>query len=132
MARILIADDEIGILDLLKKFLRQAGHEVVAAATSGDEALDLARELKPELALMDIVMPGEIDGIRAAGIMKGELQIPTIFITGYANQEYRDRAKFVEPYGYIIKPFKLEQLQATIEMALYKEAVNRPQLEDDD
>ena len=125
MARVLIADDESGILSLLKRFLQEAGHEVVGMATSGDEALDLARALKPELVLMDIVMPGEIDGIRAAGIMKGEMQIPSIFITGYTDKEYRDRAKFVEPLGYIVKPFKLEQLQATIEMALYREEVDR-------
>jgi len=125
MARIMLVDDDESILKVLSKFLSGIGHEVVGTANSGQDALDMARCLMPDLALMDIVMPGEVDGIKAAGIMKGEMKIPSIFVTGYTDDEYRARAKFVEPYGYIVKPFRLSEVQAMIEMALYKENADR-------
>lgn len=125
MARILLVDDDEGVLKVLKKFLPEIGHEVVGTASSGEESLEKAISLRPDLVLMDIVMPGEIDGIEAAGRMKGEMDIPSIFITGYTDDEYRNRAKYSEPYGYIVKPLRLDEIQANIEIALYRDGMDR-------
>jgi len=118
MARILIADDEAGILETLRLYLVAVGHEVVGSAGSGDEAIDMAGSLEPDLVLMDIMMPGDIDGIGAATRIKREMGIPLIFITGHSDEVYRERAKSAEPSGYLVKPFQLEQLQIDIDRIL--------------
>ncbi|MEE8397489.1 MAG: response regulator [Desulfobacterales bacterium] len=120
MARILLVDDETSILDPLRDFLIKIEHEVVGMALSGEESVSLARELKPDLVVMDIRLPGEIDGIDAAGIIKKDLGIPTIFITGHIRGDYIDRARQLDPLGFILKPFKMSEVQAAIEIALQK------------
>ncbi len=118
MARILLVDNEAAVLKPLKKFLTEIEHEVVGTATSGDESIAMAKSHKPDLVLMDISLPGEIDGIEAADIIKEELKIPSIFITGHARRDYVDRATLVEPLGFILKPFKMSEVRAAIEVAL--------------
>ena len=89
-------------------------------ATSGEESIALARKLTPDLVLMDIRMPGKIDGIDAAGIIKEKLKIPSIFITGHIRGDYVDRARRLDPLGFILKPFKMSEVQAAIDIALNK------------
>jgi PAS domain S-box-containing protein len=74
---------------------------------------------------MDIVMPGKLDGIAAAQIIKEEQDIPVIFLTAYADNQFIERAKHVEPFGYIVKPFQEGEIKATIEVALYKKEVEK-------
>ncbi|MDO8969661.1 MAG: PAS domain S-box protein, partial [Saprospiraceae bacterium] len=81
--------------------------------------------MRPDIVLMDIVMPGLIDGIDAAEIIKAELDIPIIFLTAYADQRVIDKAKTVEPFGYMIKPFQEMEIKASIEVALYKKDIER-------
>ena len=120
MAKILLVDDETSILGPLKQFLIKIEHDVVGTATSAEEAISMARLHKPDLLLMDIHLPGEMDGIEAADTIKKELKIPSIFMTGYIRRDYIDRAARVEPFGYILKPFKMSEVQAAIEIALYQ------------
>jgi len=93
---------------------------VAGTAYSGEEAIDLARRFLPDLVLMDIGLPGGLDGIEASEILKAELDIPVIFISIHGDKKCLERAKKVEPLGYLHKPFSPEQVAAAIEMAFCK------------
>jgi PAS domain S-box-containing protein len=121
MARLMLVDDNRDTLILLDELLGAAGYQIAGTATSGKESVEMARVLDPDLVLMDIVMPGAMDGVAAAETIKKELDIPSIFITGYSDDEYRSRAKVADPYGYIVKPFRVEDVETAIEIALQKE-----------
>ena len=125
MHKIMVVDDEVIITSQLEKRLIKVGYEVVGSASSGEDAVDMARRLRPDLILMDIVMPGKLDGIEAAEIIVAEMDISVIFLTAYANDEFIKRAKSVEPFGYIVKPFRDTELRAVIEVALYKKEMER-------
>lgn len=125
MNRIIIADDEVIISTQLQEFLATKGFDIVAIATSGVQAVEMARRLKPDLMLMDIVMPGELDGISAAAKIYGELKIPVIFLTAYADEAMIQRAKPIGPFGYVLKPIQEQQILAAIEIALHKGNMER-------
>ena len=120
MNKLMVVDDERIIGAQLEERLSLMGFEIVGNASSGDDAVSVARECSPDLVLMDIVMPGKLDGIQASEIIKGELNIPVIFLTAYADDTLIEKAKLIEPYGYIVKPFQENELKAAIEIALYK------------
>ncbi len=125
MKRILVVEDESIIALELAEHLTEMGYDVVGRASSGVEAIAKARELRPDLILMDIVMPGEKDGIEASKEIKSELDIPVIFVTAYADEEHVKNAKKVEPFGYMVKPYEDRELRAGIEVALYKKEKER-------
>jgi PAS domain S-box-containing protein len=119
-AKILIVEDEIVVAHDIKSTLEGLGYEVTAIAATAENALASARENRPDLALMDIVIKGDKDGIGAAAAMREELDIPVVYLTAYSDEAILERAKTTEPYGYIIKPFQERELHSTIEMALFK------------
>lgn len=125
MAKILVVDDEATITTQLEERLVVMGYEVAGCASSGAEAIALAREHRPDLILMDIVMPGPQDGIEAARIIGKELDIPVVFLTAYGDDHFIERAKDVGPYGYIIKPYQENALKAAVEIALYNRQILR-------
>jgi CheY-like chemotaxis protein/predicted transcriptional regulator with HTH domain len=125
MDKILVVEDESIIAMELEAHLTEMGYDVVGRASSGVEAIAKARELRPDLILMDIVMPGEKDGIEASKEIKSELDIPVIFVTAYADEEHVKSAKKVEPFGYLVKPYEDRELRAGIEVALYKKEKER-------
>jgi len=94
------------------------GHKVVATASSGEESIELARTHEPNLVLMDIMMPGGMDGLEAALILKQQYDTPVIFITGYGNEEISDKAGTIGHYGFLTKPVTIEKLKRTIDKAL--------------
>lgn len=118
-ARIQIVEDEAVIALELKNSLLELGHEVVAMATSGEQAVTKAATCNPELILMDIRLKGKIDGIEAAGVIRSQFRIPIIFLTAYLDEERLDQAKLTMPFGYLLKPIQERELKVTIEMALY-------------
>jgi len=120
MQRIVIADDEIIIASQIEECLRSNGYDVVGIASSGEDAVEMALDLKPDLMLMDIVMPGKLDGISAASKINDALHLPVIFLTAYADEEMIQRAKPIGPYAYVLKPLQERQLLAAIEIALHK------------
>lgn len=124
MASIMVVDDDHHITKLLGVQLGEMGHTMVGSASSGCEAVKLARRLMPDLILMDIVMP-EMDGIDAARTIWEEMDIPSIFLTGYRDIEYLNRAMDLEPYGYLYKPPKREAIHAAIETALARRNSDR-------
>ncbi len=126
MPKILIVDDEIVIAAQLEEHLTFMGYDVVGSASSGEEAIDMARELTPDIILMDIVMqPGGLDGIDAAKVIQTEMDIPVIFLTAFADDTYVERARNVQPFGYILKPFQEREIKACIEIALHKKGIER-------
>ena len=119
-ARILITEDEALIAMDIDMQLREMGYTPVGHATRGDEAIELARTLKPDLVLMDIQLSGNMDGIAAAQAIHSQLALPVVFVTAFAADEILARAKLTEPYGYILKPFSEREMRTVIEMALHK------------
>lgn len=119
-SEILIVEDETIVgLDIEKK-LKSLGYEVLGQASSGEEAIQKAGELKPNLVLMDIKLKGELDGIDAAHKIKSRFDIPVIFITAYADEQTIKRVTASNSYGYILKPINKRELHTGVEMALYR------------
>ncbi|MBE9176270.1 response regulator [Synechocystis salina LEGE 06155] len=117
---IFIVEDELIVSRQLSKQLSQLGYKVIGIASSGQAALMAIFQDTPDLVLMDIVIKGEIDGIETAQRIQQNSKIPIIFLTAYCNQELINRAALSGSYGYMIKPIKIEELNATIKMTLNK------------
>lgn len=120
LAQILVVEDDPIIALELEDRLPEIGYAVCAVTPSGEVAVDRARQLCPDLVLMDIRLKGAMDGIEAAAEIRTQFGIPVVYLTAYADQDTLQRAKRTEPFGYIIKPFEGRDLQVAIEMALYK------------
>jgi response regulator NasT len=114
--RILVAEDETIIRLDLKDLLERAGFEVVAEAKDGEEAVALARSAQPDLALMDVKMP-RLDGIEAARRILDERPIPIVMLTAYGQQELVARAAEAGVFGYLVKPFREQDLLPAIHTA---------------
>lgn len=123
--RILIVEDEKIIAIDLQRRLERFGYSVVGMASEGNEAVALALELEPDIILMDIMLAGDVDGVAAAKAINDVKDIPFIFLTAYTDEKTLERAKTVQPYGYILKPFKERELYTTIDIALYKHVMAR-------
>ncbi len=117
---LLVVEDESIVAMDIKHRAEGLGYRVVGIAASGEDAIKLAREEKPDLVLMDIVLKGEMDGIEAAEVIREEMDIPVVYLTAYSDEKTLSRAKLTGPFGYIIKPFEDRELHSAIEVALYK------------
>lgn len=115
--RILIADDESLILMDLREMLTNLGYLVVGEANDGLSAVNMARELRPDLVIMDIKMP-DMDGIEAAKVLTTEKVAPVLLLTAYSQQELIDRAREAGVVGYLVKPFRESNLSPAIEITL--------------
>ncbi len=124
VVRVLIVEDERLIARDIKEIAESFGYEVLGISISGEEAIAQARRLRPSLVLMDIGLEGELDGIAAAQTIWSELRIPVVYSTVYSDAETLDRVKATAPFGYLIKPFREQDLMVAIETAL-----NRYELE---
>lgn len=122
---LLIVEDERIVAKDLQRTLIGLGYRVPATAANGADALRLAAEHCPDLALMDIRIKGEQDGVDTARLLRERFDIPIIFLTAYADDPTVERAKEIEPYGYLLKPIKSEELRSAVEIALYKHAMDR-------
>ncbi len=120
--RLVIADDESLIRMNLKETLVGLGYLVVGEAGDGVSVINLARELRPDLVLMDIKMP-KLDGIQAAKVLTEERIAPVLLLTAYSDRELVDRAREAGVVNYIVKPFRDTELLPAIEitMARYQE-----------
>ena len=115
---LLVEDENIEALDI-KLTLESFGYEVPYVASSGEEVVEKALEIMPDLILMDIVLKGDTDGIDVASKIKN-LNIPVIYLTAHSEESTIERAKLTEPDGYIIKPYDRTELKYAIELAIYK------------
>ena len=122
---ILIVEDEaIVAVDIAKK-VRQLGYDVTGATITGEDAIVRARQQRPSLVLMDIHLAGAMDGIAAAAIIRQECAVPVIFLTAHSDPVTVTRAREVDPFGYLLKPFDERELHIHIELALYKHATEQ-------
>ncbi|MEM8771481.1 MAG: response regulator transcription factor [Pseudomonadota bacterium] len=118
MARVLIVEDELVVARDLEASLTAMGHEVVGIATNASDALSLAEDEKPDLALVDIRIKGDRDGISLAAYLKQDAPIRIVFLTSYADKETVERASAVNASGYLLKPFTEETLFASLSVIL--------------
>ena len=121
--QILVVEDELVVAENIQDRLESLGYSVPAVVSTGEEAVQKARELQPDLILMDIKLEGEMDGVEAANQIWQRFNIPVIYLTAYGDDQTLQRAKITEPYGYILKPFEIRELHSNIEMALYKHRI---------
>ena len=115
--RVVIADDESIIRMDLKEMLTHVGYLVVGEAGDGMSAVHLARELRPDLVIMDIKMPG-LDGVSAAKVLTEEQIAPVLLLTAYSQRELIDAARDAGVVAYLVKPFREAELLPAIEIAL--------------
>ena len=116
-ARVIVVDDESIIRMDLREMLTNLGYLVVGEAGDGRSAVNLARELKPDVAIFDIKMPG-MDGIEAARILTEEKIAPVVLLTAYSQRDLVERAKEAGVVGYITKPMRESDLTPAIEVAM--------------
>jgi putative two-component system response regulator len=121
--KIMVVEDERIVARDLARQLTDLGYDVVACAYSGEEAVEKAGELHPDLVLMDIVLAGKMDGIAAAEKIAALSGTPVVYLTSYADDKTFGRAKLTGPSGYILKPVEKKQLHVAIELALHRRGI---------
>ena len=123
--RILIVEDESLVAMDMAHTLKRFGYEVAGIAESGPEAIDIVRNVSPDLVLMDILLKGAMDGIEAAAHIREFSDTPYIYITASTDMETLSRARETYAYGYITKPYQDIEVFTAIETALYKVRAER-------
>jgi len=118
--RILIVEDERIVAADLQQMLRELGYDAYAVAASGADALAIARQTRPDIALMDIRIRGLLDGIETAAQLRREFNTAVIFLTAHTDDDTLQRAKLAEPYGYLPKPINAPLLKSTIELTSHR------------
>lgn len=114
---VLVADDEPLMVELISRTLKMLGHEIIGSASNGEMALELARKHRPDLIILDLIMP-ELDGIEAALQILSEMSVPIILSTGCTDDATLKRVKKANIQVYLVKPFHKEQLKSAVTMAL--------------
>ncbi|MEZ5336564.1 MAG: response regulator [Methanolobus sp.] len=123
--KILVVEDESIIGLNIKKKLKSFGYTVPAIVATGEEAIKMAEITFPDLVLMDVRLKGDMDGVDTAEKIRENYDIPIIYLTAYSDDEVLEKAKKTKPYGYIVKPFKADDLHSNIEMALYRHKMEK-------
>jgi DNA-binding NarL/FixJ family response regulator len=118
--RVLIVEDEAITVAALKRELVSLGYEIAGTASTTEEAFRAAETYKPDLVLMDINLPGTVDGIAAAVAIRGDFHLPIVFLTAHCDDRTIKRAVIAGAFGYVLKPFTGAGLKAAIETALHK------------
>ena len=119
-AQVLVVEDEAVVAMDIQSKLESLGYFVIALIRSGEEAVQTACEMRPDLILMDITLQGAMDGISAAACIQERNPTPVVYLTANGDKDTLHRATMTEPLGYVIKPFKEQDLRAAIEVALNK------------
>jgi response regulator NasT len=115
--RVVVAEDEAIIRLDLKELLEEEGYQVVGETGRGDEAVDLVRKLRPDLAILDIKMPG-MDGLSAARHIAGERLAAVLILTAFSQRDLVEQARDAGALAYLVKPFQKSDLIPAIEVAL--------------
>jgi PAS domain S-box-containing protein len=124
-AAVLVVEDELIIAKGVEKQLKGLGYAVSGLAASGEDAVRMAVERRPDLILMDINLGGGMDGVEAAGRVREQLDVPVVYLTAFSDDATLQRAKLTQPFGYILKPYDDKDLQTAIEIRLYRHRMDR-------
>jgi PAS domain S-box-containing protein len=116
---IFIVEDEAIVAMDLKRCLLSLDYDVSCIFNKAENCIEMCRKKRPDIVLMDIVLKGDIDGIKASEILR-KLNIPVVFLTSHADDYTFQRAKQTSPYGFIIKPYESKDLKVSIDLAMYK------------
>lgn len=116
--KVLVVEDDALIAEDLSEILREFGYEVVGLLDSGEDAIQQAGILKPDMVLMDIRLKKKVDGIEAAKEIFDKYRVPSVFLTAYADEETLKRVTDFGPFGYVLKPYQERELKAAIDIAL--------------
>jgi PAS domain S-box-containing protein len=120
LAKILVVEDEAPTAREIHRSLEKLGYSVAAITDNGLDAINLAKQLKPDLIIMDIMLRGPVDGIDAAVKISSFSKIPFVYLTAHQSDEILERSKATSPYGYLLKPLNERDLNSCIRMALYR------------
>lgn len=123
--QVLIAEDEVIVANHIRRMVEALGYQSAGIVTTGEECVRRALEVRPDVILMDIMLAGALDGVRAAEKILSQVDIPILYLTAYTDEATLARAKVTEPFGYITKPFEEQDLRAAIAMALHKHRLER-------
>lgn len=129
---ILIVEDESVVALNILEIVRGLGYSPLGPVSSGDAALEVIGQARVDLVLMDVRLKGDMDGIELADLIRRNFQIPVVYVTAYTDSETLERAKLTTPYGYITKALDERELHSTIEMALYKHAMEQKLLAEEE
>ncbi len=124
-ALILIVEDDPNSAFILQKILLRTDYKVAGVARQAEQALELARATPPDLVLMDINLPGTMDGITAATELQRRYDIPVIYLSAYHDEVTLERARQTAPFAYLLKPYREKEVLITIQMALYKARLDK-------
>jgi PAS domain S-box-containing protein len=116
---LIVEDEGVTALEIQNK-VEEWGYSVVGVLSSGEEAITVALDKRPDLILMDVVLKEKVNGIEAANIIKNSYDVPIIYLTAYDDEKTIEEAKITFPQAYLLKPFNDQELKLTIEIALYK------------
>jgi diguanylate cyclase (GGDEF)-like protein/PAS domain S-box-containing protein len=119
LPRLLIVEDDTNFAGYLRDLLESLGYIVADIVASGEESVQRAAKLRPDLVLMDILLKGDMDGVAAAEQIRTQCRLPVVFVSAYADPMILQRARFTRPYGFVVKPFERKQLYSAIEIALH-------------
>ncbi len=123
--QILIVEDELIVAKDLRLTLINLGYDVIAIASTGERAIEIAESKLPDIILMDIMLAGKIDGITTAEQIHMRQDIPVIYITAYSDETLLQRVKQSMSFGYIIKPFNERDIYSNIEIGLYRHRMEK-------
>ena len=118
--QILVVEDDSDVIGYIEHLLKSLGYGVCGVVSSGQAAIQKAGEAHPDLALIDMMLAGDMDGIDVAEQMRARFNIPVVYLTAYVDQRLLKRAQIAEPFGYVLKPFAERRLHLNIEIALYR------------
>ena len=118
--KILVVEDDALIGADIARTLTSFGYTVTGPISTGEEVLERIEILQPNFILMDIKLKGKLDGIQTAEAIQQKVALPVVFLTGLTDEESFQRAKLLNPYGYLIKPFEAHELRTTIELTLHR------------
>lgn len=120
---ILIVEDEGIVAADIQLSLESGGYIIAGIASTGEEAIKKTGETRPDLILMDIFFHGDMNGTEAAAVIKERFNIPIVYLSAYSDPKTLEQANVTEPFWYILKPFDMKEMHATISIAMYKHAM---------
>ena len=123
--KVIIVEDEVLVGADLKATMEEMGHKVCSVVRYGEQVLEEVETHKPDLLMMDIRLRGEMDGIQAAALLKEKYDIPILFLTAFADEVTLKRSLQADPFGYLKKPIRMDELRTNLELTLYKSKMER-------